>query len=72
MDFFLLRNNLLDFEAKSVNKFQNGSTFFKLGTIHLLRYHVLNRGVVPGGAGGAMAHPDFGRSVNPMSTRGFE
>ena len=21
--------------------------------------------VVPGGAGGAMAHPDFGRSVNP-------
>ena len=24
-------------------------------------------GVVPGGA---MAHPDFGRSVNPISTRG--
>ena len=28
------------------------------------------RGVVPGGAGGAMAPPDFGRSVNPISTRG--
>ena len=30
------------------------------------------RGVVPGGAGGAMAHPDFGRSVNPISTRGTD
>ena len=30
------------------------------------------RGVVPGGAGGAMALPDFGRSVNPMSTRGTD
>ena len=29
------------------------------------------RGVVPGGAGSAMAHPDFGRSVNPISTRGY-
>ena len=31
-----------------------------------------SRGVVPGGAGGAggaMASPDFGRSVNPISTR---
>jgi hypothetical protein len=28
------------------------------------------RGVFPGGAGGAMAHPYFGRSVNPISTRG--
>ena len=27
-------------------------------------------GVVPGGAGGAMAHPDFDRSVDPISTRG--
>ena len=26
-------------------------------------------GVVPRGAGGAMALPDFGRSVNPISTR---
>ena len=26
--------------------------------------------VVPGGAGGAMAPPDFGRSVHPISTRG--
>ena len=29
-----------------------------------------NRAVVPGCAGCAMAHPDFGRSVNPISTRG--
>ena len=28
------------------------------------------RPVVPGCAGCAMAHPDFGRSVNPISTRG--
>ena len=28
------------------------------------------RPVVPGGAGGAMATPDFGRSVNPISTKG--
>ena len=28
------------------------------------------RGVVPWGAGGAMAPTDFGRSVNPISTRG--
>ena len=33
---------------------------------------LFTRGVVPGGAGGAggaMAPPDFGRSVNPISTR---
>ena len=28
------------------------------------------RPVVPGCAGCAMAHPDFGRLVNPISTRG--
>ena len=28
------------------------------------------RGVVPGGAGGAMAPPDFGTSVNPISAKG--
>ena len=28
-------------------------------------------GVVPGGAGGAMAHPDFDRSVDPISIRGI-
>ena len=27
------------------------------------------RGVIPGDA---MAHPDFGRSVNPISTRGYK
>ena len=30
----------------------------------------LYRGVVIGGAGGAMAPPDFGRSVYPISTKG--
>ena len=35
-----------------------------------LIYHVLKiRGVVPGGAGGAMASPDFSRLVKPISTR---
>ena len=29
-----------------------------------------DRGVVPGGAGSAMAPTDFGRSVNPISTSG--
>ena len=29
----------------------------------------IGRGVVPGGAEGAMAPPDFSRSVNPISTR---
>ena len=28
------------------------------------------RPVVPGGAGGTMAPPDFGRLVNPVSTKG--
>ena len=35
-------------------------------------YYVHIRGVVTGGAGGAMATPDFGRSVNPISTRGAD
>ena len=30
------------------------------------------RGIVPGGAGGAMTPPDFGRSVHPISTRGTD
>ena len=30
------------------------------------------RPVVPGGAGGAMAPPDFDKSVNPISTRGAD
>ena len=33
---------------------------------------LLSRGVVHGGADGAMAPPDFGRSVNPTSNRGTE
>jgi hypothetical protein len=36
----------------------------------LINKHVcLFRGVIPGGAGGSMAPPDFGRAVNPISTR---
>ena len=35
-----------------------------------IRYLEQGRGVIPGGAGGFMAPPDFGRSVNPISTRG--
>ena len=31
---------------------------------------VHSRGVVPGGAVGAIAPPHFGRSLNPISTRG--
>ena len=39
-----------------------------LSSVVAWRYR--SRGVVPGGAGGAMAPPDFGRSVNSISTRG--
>ena len=35
-------------------------------------YNIPFRGVVPGGAEGAMAPPDFGRSVSPISTRGAD
>ena len=31
--------------------------------------YIKGKPVVPGGAGGAMAPPDFDRSVNPISTR---
>ena len=41
--------------------------FYRLVTIISLLWA---RPVVPGCAGCAMAHPDFGRSVNPISTRG--
>ena len=32
----------------------------------------LNRGVARGGAEGALAPPEFGRSVNPIQTRGAD
>ena len=35
-------------------------------------WDLLTRGVVPGGAGGATTPPDFGRSVNPNSTKGTD
>ena len=55
----------------------NGNASYMVGFCHfellflfacfLLQEH---RGVVPGGAGVAMAPPVFGRSINPISTRG--
>ena len=40
--------------------------------MNISRRHITfsHRGVVPAGAWGAMATPDFGRSVNPISTKG--
>ena len=39
-------------------------------TCFLFKRHRLDsRPVAPGGAGGAMAPPDFGKSVNPITTR---
>ena len=41
------------------------------GIVHKTLVNIcIGRGVVPGGAGCAIAHPDSGRSVNPISTRG--
>ena len=36
----------------------------------MLVVHLRRMPVVPGCAGCAMANPDFGKSVNPISTRG--
>ena len=45
----------------------------KLFTIFVTRLHNCRcRPVVHGCAGCAKAHPDFGRSVNPISTRGTD
>ena len=45
-----------------------------LGKIKLKLKYLMestHRGVIPGGAGGAMPNPpDFGRLVNPISTKG--
>ena len=45
-----------------------------LHCMYIINYYVyiteFSRPVVPGGAGGAMASPDFGKFVNPFSTRG--
>jgi hypothetical protein len=41
--------------------------FFSLSRLGSQRREIVAiRGVAPGGAGGAMAPPDFGRSINPM------
>ena len=39
-------------------------------SLKLASISVYYRPVFPGGAGGARASPDFGISVNPISTRG--
>ena len=44
--------------------------FAPLYIINYVYITVFSRPVVPGGDGGAMAPPDFGKSVNPISTRG--
>ena len=41
-------------------------------SLKLASISVYYRPVFPGGAEGAMASPDFGISVNPISTRGGE
>ena len=55
-------------ESLTVNKSQR-HVFLKLHCPKNERNICPSRGVVPGGAGGAMAPQDFGRSVNPISTR---
>ena len=37
-----------------------------------LYIHSISRGVARGGAEGARAPPEFGRSVNPIETRGAD
>ena len=49
---------------------KNGKTLQVLNLNHA--YYYYNRGVIPGGARGAMAPQDFDRSVNPISTRGAD
>ena len=43
---------------------------YRLFTKGKFNAYLLFRAVVPGCAGCATAHPDFGRPVNPISTRG--
>ena len=57
--------SIFSFEINYIGQFDN-----HIACLMILSLSV--RGVVPGGAGCAMAHPDFGRSVNPISTRGTD
>ena len=44
-------------------------SFLLVINVNEIRYSMLCRPVIPWGAEGAMAPPDFGRPVNPISTR---
>ena len=46
--------------------------FLKATALDCAVLHSASRPVVPGGARGAMASPVFGRSVNPISTKGAD
>ena len=46
-----------------------GNSIVGTESFETTRGNALYRGVVPGGAAGAIAPPDCGRSVNPISTR---
>ena len=52
--------------------FITSSTFIDFTNFAPPPWLLESRGFVPGGAQGAMAPPDFGWSVNPISTRGTE
>ena len=50
------------------NTVPNSTSYYS--SIAARSFRGFRRGVVPEGAGDAMVHPDFGRSVNPISARG--
>ena len=71
--------NYFKFKCQALNSNSEGYLSFSIlrhraldpsGHHHRQRCLPAARPVVPGGAGGAMAPPDFGRSVNPISTKG--
>ena len=64
---------MLNYANKQMDAFSSISRYFvKSWHAVICRESVCimsHRPVIPAGAGGAMAPPDFGRSVNPISTR---
>ena len=64
----LLENKILD-NISEIHNFVTYQITFLLTCQPHTRFEFQIRPVVPGCAGHAMAHPDFGRSVNPISTR---
>ena len=51
------------------NRIMQGPSVLSKVAMFIVKTYVETMGVVPGGAGGAMAPQNFGRSVNPISTR---